>query len=559
MQSKAVTELENRLLKLNDVSYDSIDNLMRKIMKSHNVTAKELHNAFKQKNKKTPDDWIKGKMKKLQEDHKEIASGEKKDDEGYMARNELDSIEKAIKNLRKSIKSGDQQLPAWVQSKITKAADYIDTAAEYLESDEGIDEGVNLNSLKIDPKEIKIGVRDKKIRTLAQQGSTPGEQKAAQNKRRGPSIPLVKPGDTDIRNINAEYEPSLVEKILGEEKCGKGMYWCNTDKVCKPLPEGMKVPGQKIKPTEVGIGKAVDGSCTHTKKGKSCPIHGMDQCPMSEERDPKGPVKSYKSPEELAKKHGVSVEQIKKQLEIGTKVEFEHTTSKSSARITALQHLDEKPDYYTKLKKMETQKESNIVRDVNGNVYAEFIDIIKSGSIEEENIDEAVRLQAQTGNNIFVTLSWRGKYYTIQIFFPQAKIPSRLDISDEIQKIYPGSRVVTYRVADFKQGEPIVYAYKGGDAGKLGPNKNYVKPMGEEVELDEAGDWWHPDPKKDRAISGVGNRMRSREDRGKNTSALTEPNYSNRLKPGETYMQFAKRKASERKVKEEVEIAEEKK
>jgi hypothetical protein len=588
MQSKAVTELENRLLMLNDVSYDSIDNLMRKIMKSHNVTAKELHNAFKQKNKKTPDDWIKGKMKKLQEDHKEIASGEKKDDEGYMARNELDSIERAIKNLRKSIKSGDQQLPAWVQSKITKAADYIDTAAEYLESDEGIDEGVNLNSLKIDPKEIKIGVRDKKIRTLAQQGSTPGEQKAAQNKRRGPSIPLVKPGDTDIRNINAEYEPSLVEKILGEEKCGKGMYWCNTDKVCKPLPEGMKVPGQKIKPTEVGIGKAVDGSCTHTKKGKSCPIHGMDQCPMSEERDPKGPVKSYKSPEELAKKHGVSVEQIKKQLEIGTKVEFEHTTSKSSARITALQHLDEKPDYYTKLKKMETQKESNIVRDVNGNVYAEFIDIIKSGSIEEENpcwkgykqvgtktkggkevpncvpvkeesIDEAVRLQAQTGNNIFVTLSWRGKYYTIQIFFPQAKIPSRLDISDEIQKIYPDSRVVTYKVADFKQGEPIVYAYKGGDAGKLGPNKNYVKPMGEEVELDEAGDWWHPDPKKDRAISGVGNRMRSREDRGENTSALTEPNYSNRLKPGETYMQFAKRKASERKVKEEVEIAEEKK
>jgi hypothetical protein len=278
----------------------------------------------------------------------------------------------------------------------------------------------------------------------------------------------------------------------------------------------MKVSGQKIKPTEVGIGKPVaEGSCTHTKKGKSCPVHGTDQCPMSEEKDPKGPVKSYKSPEELAKKHGVSIEEIKKQLEIGTKVEFEHTTSKSSARITALQHLDEKPDYYTKLKKMETQKESNTIRDANGNVYAEFIDIIKSGSIEEENpcwkgykqvgtkkkggkevpncvpvkeenVDEAVRLQAQTGNNIFVTLSWRGKYYTMQLFFPQSKIPSRIEVSDEMQKIYPGSKVVTYRVADFKPGEPIVYAYRGGDAGKLGPNKNYVKPMGEEVEISEA-------------------------------------------------------------------------
>ena len=498
MLSQAVTELENKLLKLSNTSYDSIDSLMRKIMKSYDITAKELYNAFKQKNKKTPDDWIKGKMKKLQEDHKEIASGEKKDDEGYMARNELDSIERAIKNLRKSIKSGNQQLPAWVQSKITKAADYIDTASEYLESDESVDEA----------KQISFPVK----KSSGAGALTP--QAAKQLGDKAVELQKKKAASVSLPNMRKE-EISLVEKILGEEKCGKGMYWCNTDEVCKPLPEGMKVSGQKIKPTEVGIDKPVaEGSCTHTKKGKSCPVHGTDQCPMSEEKDPKGPVKSYKSPEELAKKHGVSVEEIKKQLEIGTKVEFEHTTSKSSARITALQHLDEKPDYYTKLKKMETQKESNTVRDANGNVYAEFIDIIKSGSIEEENpcwkgykqvgkkkkggkevpncvpvkeenIDEAVRLQAQTGNNIFVTLSWRGKYYTMQLFFPQSKIPSRIEISDEMQKIYPGSKVVTYRVADFKPGEPIIYAYRGGDGGKLGPNKNYVKPMGEEVEISE--------------------------------------------------------------------------
>jgi hypothetical protein len=49
----------------------------------------------------------------------------------------------------------------------------------------------------------------------------------------------------------------------------------------------MKVPGQKIKPTEVGTpsGVGVSGpkkSCNHTKKGKSCSVHGTDQCPMSE-------------------------------------------------------------------------------------------------------------------------------------------------------------------------------------------------------------------------------------------------------------------------------------
>ena len=73
---------------------------------------------------------------------------------------------------------------------------------------------------------------------------------------------------------------SLVEKILSEENCGKGMYWCNTNKECKPLPTGFDVPGQKIKPTEVGIGKPVEGSCNHTKKGKVCPKHGMKDCTL---------------------------------------------------------------------------------------------------------------------------------------------------------------------------------------------------------------------------------------------------------------------------------------
>ena len=71
-------------------------------------------------------------------------------------------------------------------------------------------------------------------------------------------------------------------------------------------------------------------------------------------KDPKGPTKAYKSPEEIAKKHKVSLSHIMDQLKVGIKVEKEHTTSNSQARIVALQHLDEIPDYYTRLKKMET-------------------------------------------------------------------------------------------------------------------------------------------------------------------------------------------------------------
>jgi hypothetical protein len=58
-EDTAVEELEDQLMDLSDHSYRSIDRLMRRIMKKHNMTAKQLHNAFLDKNKKTPDDWIK--------------------------------------------------------------------------------------------------------------------------------------------------------------------------------------------------------------------------------------------------------------------------------------------------------------------------------------------------------------------------------------------------------------------------------------------------------------------------------------------------------------------
>ena len=112
----------------------------------------EIDELKNDKNKKTDKkskvvDVMKGTNSKIveinpniSEDHKEIASGQKKDDEGYMANVELDQMERAIKALRKKIKRADTQMPAWVQSKITRAADYIDTASDYLMSDEKLDE-----------------------------------------------------------------------------------------------------------------------------------------------------------------------------------------------------------------------------------------------------------------------------------------------------------------------------------------------------------------------------------------------------------------------------------
>lgn len=59
--------------------------------------------------------------------------------------------------------------------------------------------------------------------------------------------------------------------------------------------------------------------------------------------------------ESLAKKHGVSVDQIKSQVEKGTKVEMEHTDDPDVARETAMDHVFEDPKYYDKLAKMEKE------------------------------------------------------------------------------------------------------------------------------------------------------------------------------------------------------------
>jgi len=60
------------------------------------------------------------------------------DDEGGMAKRELFKIAKYAMMLHDSLQDEDQ-LEGWVQSKITKAADYMGTVAHYLEYEMGLE------------------------------------------------------------------------------------------------------------------------------------------------------------------------------------------------------------------------------------------------------------------------------------------------------------------------------------------------------------------------------------------------------------------------------------
>jgi len=64
-------------------------------------------------------------------------------------------------------------------------------------------------------------------------------------------------------------------------------------------------------------------------------------------------LKPHRSVAQIAKKHRMEVSFIQKQLDMGEPIEHEHTKDHKLAMDIALQHLDEIPDYYTRLKKME--------------------------------------------------------------------------------------------------------------------------------------------------------------------------------------------------------------
>jgi hypothetical protein len=332
---------------------------------------------------------------------------------------------------------------------------------------------------------------------------------------------------------------------------------------------------------------------------------------LSEATDPKGPIKKYMSPEEIAKKHKLSIDTINSQLKMGIKVESEHTGSKQMSRMIALQHLEELPDYYTRLKKAEKIKEERKSGDYSlrdwfskskssdgkpgwvqlGGPYAgkpcarqpgqkstpkcgsskmaanlsdeeeerafrrknrkdpnqleksgaakptnvateetivekkdacynkvksrysvwpsayasgalvkcrkvgaknwgnktkkesydysnwreefkateyEFIDLIKPEPIKSSTVRENYTRIQTRGTTYSILLNWRGKYLGVQIFFPQFTRPTKEQVSYEINKIYPGAKVLSFNPSLKDPTKPLLFT---GDNNE--PRQNY--------------------------------------------------------------------------------------
>ena len=96
------------------------------------------------------------------------------------------------------------------------------------------------------------------------------------------------------------------------------------------------------------------------------------------EENLEGGIADKKTVEDIAKKHKLDVEVIKKHLNDGIKVEMEHTNLKTKAKEIAMDHIFEDPKYYDKLSKMETNEIKNNESDQNDKEMVDgIIEIIK--------------------------------------------------------------------------------------------------------------------------------------------------------------------------------------
>jgi len=405
----------------------------------------------------------------VKENHIAIAMGNMLDDEGSMILNQIEELERGIEMLRTYVGNDyEKQLPAWVQSKVTLATDYISTVGNYLSSknekvtEETIKESSDLTEstfekiyqmqqdgkstediakeLKLNPALVKkvlgeqvelkefndaqIALLKKEFDPLKNKQISTARANQLSNildklddgslqKLRDALIPFVsavsaaklttrKFKGVKITNVKVPGLEGMAEESSYWWHDGKSGYVKASDSD-KDLVAWLKKNGYKpekdikkeeaelqettplqtantmmktlaakagIKPATSNAGyqaiydyKNGEGSFKGQgkksyeqvknwiyKNGYDVQIGFLKQI-MGEQIE----LKPVPSLEDSAKKHKVDVEVLKKQLEKGIEIEKEHTKDEKVAEKIALAHIDERPDYYDQLAKVEKQ------------------------------------------------------------------------------------------------------------------------------------------------------------------------------------------------------------
>ena len=275
------------------------------------------------------------------------------DYEYEMARRQLATIKNAVSRLEKKMgKTGEGELKAWVQSKLTRSADDIDTVADYM--------------------------------TNEQVGSD--EQGEQIDEFFGPKTVTPKPGQSPTNTKSVQ--------------------------VGKPYPA--KLNGQPVMKT-------------YDKKGGSStrPMSAIEKIPLYRKygHGQIGPMNQSFEPE------GELVDEGKKDA-CYHKVKSRYSVWPSAYASGAL----------VKCRKVGAKNWGNKT---------------KKEEVQYLNTEDYQRIQ-EYGNVYTIIVLWRGKSHRLQLFFQGTARPSRDEVKNEVEKIYPGGMVSYYFPSATDPGKPII-------------------------------------------------------------------------------------------------------
>lgn len=164
------------------------------------------------------------------------------DQEGDMAKDQLHTLTKAADELS-AILGDDQNLPEWVQSKITKALDYIRTANDYMDQER--------HDVDMPIAEKAVSVAQRRAAGIAH-AAQKGE--ISKSKLRGASKEMAKMEKGELKKFAKTKEKGLPEKVKEAEadapqekksssgfQFGKGVYESMNKQYKQALTEGMNI------------------------------------------------------------------------------------------------------------------------------------------------------------------------------------------------------------------------------------------------------------------------------------------------------------------------------
>jgi hypothetical protein len=422
---------------------------------------------------------------------KKMSEAKERDHEYSMARSELSTIMNAARRLKKKMK-GEGNIEAWVQSKITKAADYIDTAADYVDSGEMNEES--------DKKGKSSGNKDACYHKVKSRYDVWPSAYAS-----GALVKCRKVGAKNWGNKSESLSP-ISQKILAELNLGDvfrgvglpGPFLNPQEKQrinqslrnrIKPASNQIKTP-QRNSTTDAAIDRKYGvnnvprdefaGARKNTRQTDAAidRKYGVNNVPRDEFAGARKNTRTFTQPASSAP---VSKPVAKPVVSTSQPVVNPFPTRDSIKPKTPNPLMSDNPPK----SKMTYKTPNPLMQRTFGyqtgnapdqrlqNSYTpegEMVDekcwvgytqkgLKKKGNKMVPNcvpVQEDMTRINQNGQTYSVILMWRGKTYTFQMFVPTMKRPSKIEIEKQVQKAYPDARVMYFMPKQYDPTDPTI-------------------------------------------------------------------------------------------------------